>query len=218
MNPIIRACTLLALLLLQGCSVLTITGAPAVTYDLAVLEQTGAEPALLEQHFGHPVETIHYRSTAIGRRDLHEYQVGIRHKALYSLLSGTAAVYTLGLSELSANSAAVQAAAATATLRAYYDPQGRLYGSATYHSNLNMWLPDHLAAPGSFRDGFPCHDFSGPALRYLRATLASGKHDNLLAKIGQCLSLDRIDAPLPPSPGRDLGPEGVSANQKPEAG
>lgn len=211
MNPVIRACAPL-LLLLQGCSVLTISGAPAVTYDLAVLGQAGAEPALLEQHFGHPVETIHYRSAAIGRRDLHEYPVGIRHKVLYSLLSGTAAVYTLGLSELSANSAAVQAAAATATLRAYYDPQGRLYGSATYHANLNMWLPDHLEAPGNFREGFPCHDFSGPAQRYLRSTLASSKREDLLAKIGQCLSLERVDPPLPRPPAEAVLAAGVSTN------
>lgn len=195
MTILFRALGLCGLMLLQGCSVLTLSRAPGVTYDLAVLKQADAQPALLEHNFGHPVETIRYRPGVIARRDLHEYPVGIRRKFLYSLLSGTAAVYTLGMSEISADSAARQAAAATARLRAYYDPDGRLYGAASYHANLNMWLPDNLEEAGSFSRGFPCHDFSGPAQRYLRSLLAGRKREDLLAKIDHCLSLEPLESP-----------------------
>lgn len=190
---LLRALVPGALLLLQGCSVLTISRAPGVTYDLAVLQRDDASPGVLEQHFGHPVESLRYTSAVISRRDLHEYPLGIRRKLLYSLLSGSAAVYTLGISELSANSAAVQAAAATGSLRAYYGADGRLYGVARYHRDLAMWLPEHLEAAESFRDGFPCHDFPGPSRRYLESLLRQQKRDDLLAKAGNCLALERVD-------------------------
>lgn len=194
MTIMLRALALGALLLLQGCSVLAISRAPGVTYDLAVLQRADASPALLEQNFGHPVETVRYRSPVIGRRDLHEYPVGIRHKILYSLLSGSAAVYTLGLSELSANSAALQAAAATDSLRAYYGADGQFYGAARYHANLNMWLPERLEAPGSFPAGFPCHDFPASSRRYLESMLRQQKREDLLAKVGNCLPLERLES------------------------
>lgn len=194
MTTLIRMLALGALLLLQGCSVLTISRAPGVTYDLAVLQRRDAMPALLEQHFGHPVETVRYAGAIIARRDLHEYSLGIRHKVLYSLLSGSAALYTLGLSELSANSSAAQAAAATGMLRAYYGADGRLYGVARFHANLNMWLPEHLDAPASFASGFPCHDFSAASRRYLESMLRQQRREDLLAKVGSCLSLERVDA------------------------
>lgn len=178
--------------LLHGCSVLTIIKAPDAEYDLAVLKSAGIDKQTMTNNFGDPVETITYTSPTVMRRDLHEYQVGIKHKLFYSLLSGSAAIYTLGITELSALPVAVEAAQATDSLRVYYGPDNKVYGSASYTKKTNMWLPNYIEHEENFRNGFPCYDFSSPSRKAMADYLTRKNRPDLAQKISNCLNLERV--------------------------
>lgn len=190
-----RMSILVALMaLLQGCSVMTIVNAPKANHDLATLESAGADKEVIVENFGEPVETVSYISPIIVRRDLHEYPTGIKHKLLYSLLSGTAAVYTLGISEFAALPVATEAARATDALRVYYGPDGKVYGSASYSKKVNMWVPNYIEHEGNFRYGFPCYDFSAPSRKVISDLLVRKGRSDLADKVSNCLSLERVQA------------------------
>lgn len=176
---------------MQGCSVMTIIKAPDVHYDLAVLKTAGIEQQVIMDNFGDPVETVAYTNPTILRRDLHEYQVGIKHKIFYSLLSGSAAVYTLGITELSALPVAMDAAHATDTLRVYYGADSKVYGSASYSKETNMWLPNWIEHEENFKNGFPCFDFSSQSRKAMADALVRKSRPDLAEKIGRCLTLER---------------------------
>lgn len=178
---------------LQGCSVMTIMDAPDVEYDVDVLKGAGVYGQVMMDNFGDPVETISYRNKIIARRDLYEYQVGIKHKFLYSMLSGSAAIYTLGISELAVLPMTTEAARAVGSLRVYYDQDKKVYGSASYNKKANMWLPNFVENEGNFRNGFPCYDFSERARKVMMEYLAGRGRSDLVQKISNCLSLDRVE-------------------------
>ncbi len=177
---------------IQGCSVVTIMSAPAAKYDAKVLVADGFDMQVMTDNFGEPVETISYVNSIILRRDLHEYQIGIKHKIFYSLLSGSAAIYTLGISELSSLPIATEAAHATDSLRVYYGADSKAYGSASYSKKIGMWLPNSIENEGSFKDGFPCHDFTAASRNVMADVLVRSGRPDLVKKITRCLSLERV--------------------------
>jgi hypothetical protein len=182
------------LLALQGCSVITIMNAPTAKYDRSLLGATGADSQTIIDNFGEPVEAVSYISPVIVRRDLHEYPVGVRHKVWYSLLSASAAVYTIGLSELLLLPSITQAVDATSSVRIYYGADQKVYGSASYNKATHMWLPNFSQHAESFKDGFPCYDFSAAFRKVLVSFLERKNRPDLVEKVTNCLSLERVQA------------------------
>lgn len=180
--------------LLEGCTAMAIMDAPEAKYDLSVLKPAAADRQVIDRNFGEPVESIHYTSTAIAKRDLHEYQVGIKHKYVYSVASGIVAIFTFGVLEEYLYPVAREAAQAKDSVRVYYGPDGKLYGSASYDKKINMWLPNYLDEEASFSNGFPCYDFTPSARKAMAGILERKNRPDLLAKLSNCLELERVQA------------------------
>lgn len=180
--------SMIMLLGAQGCSVVTIMNAP----DVKALKTADNDSQQMADYFGEPVEVVTYANPVILRRDLHEYQAGIEHKVWYSLLSGSAAVYTFGISELSTLPIATEAAHATESLRVYYGHDNRVYGSASYSKKIGMWLPNFIGDDESFREGFPCNDFTMASRNVMTDRLKRAGRPDLASRIANCLSLERI--------------------------
>lgn len=187
-------CILVALIgaLMAGCSALTIARAPKAVPERALMRADDARNReAVMQRFGEPVETVRYASPVVARRDLYEFPAGIRYRPLYAALSLSAAVFTLGASELFVLPAAAHAARATAALRVYFSPDDSIYGAVVYRPDLGMWFLSELEADAGFASGFPCYDFPAPMRRAMASRLARQGAPELAARLSNCLRLER---------------------------
>jgi hypothetical protein len=178
----------LVTLSLSGCSAAKYAGAKdASEVDLSLLN-VNTRSSELVQAFGAASESIEITNfQPIVRRDTFSVDKGVSGKGTKAFLSGAAAVYTLGISELFTNDSAEEAANNRTMYRVYVDQSDKVYGIARQvkdTKNSNYWFPE--SKTGMWKNGIPCDEFLPERLDMYWRALILLKKDELAEQVKKC--------------------------------